>query len=164
LRNPASKETLLARFLAKVQNDYDLIMIDCAPTDSMLTDAAYQCSRYVVVPIKAEFLASIGFPLLHRSLQSFRIRHDDHEIDILGLVLNDYNRNDKRENRLAREDLEKQAKTFGWHIFENGIPHSDSYLRSAREGLAIDHTKGTHSKVKFEFEEFATEFFGRLGL
>jgi len=164
LRNPAGKETLLARFLSKVESNYDLIMIDSAPTDSMLTDAAYQCSRYIVVPIKAEFLASIGFPLLRRSLESFRIRHDDHRIDILGLVFNDYDRNDNnRENRLAREDLEQQARSFGWHIFTHGIPHSDSYYRSARDGLPIDQTKGAHSKVKQEFEEFAQELFGRLG-
>lgn len=164
LRNPAGKETLLARFLSKVAKNYDLIMIDCAPTDSMLTDAAYQCSRWVVVPIRAEFLASIGFPLLQRSLESYRIRHDDHTIEILGLVLNDYDRNDKRENRLARQDLEKQAIAFGWHIFSNGIPHSDSYYRSAREGLPIDQTKGAWQQTKDEFAALAEELFGRLGL
>ena len=41
LRNPTGKETLLARFVAKVEAKYDLILIDCSPTDSILTDAAY---------------------------------------------------------------------------------------------------------------------------
>src|SRR5437867_3781605 len=41
LRNPTGKERKLAKFLARVQKDYDLVLIDCAPTDSILTDAAY---------------------------------------------------------------------------------------------------------------------------
>src|SRR5437773_2349914 len=33
LRNPTGKETLLPRFVAKVEGSYSLIVIDCAPTD-----------------------------------------------------------------------------------------------------------------------------------
>ncbi len=32
LRNPTGKETLLPRFVAKVEGKYDLIIIDCSPT------------------------------------------------------------------------------------------------------------------------------------
>lgn len=45
LRNPHDKDTLLPRFVAKVEEKYDLIILDCSPTDSILTDAAYHCSR-----------------------------------------------------------------------------------------------------------------------
>jgi chromosome partitioning protein len=165
LRNPTGKETLLPRFVAKVEDKYDLILIDCSPTDSILTDAAYHCSRYVLVPIRAEFLASIGFPLLNRSIKAFQMRHEDKKIDICGLVFNDYHRNDvKRENRLARKDVEEKAKEYGWYVFERDIPHSDSYFRAAREGMPIDSTKGTHGTVKKEFAAFADEFFPRIGL
>lgn len=85
LRNPTGKETLLARFVAKVERNYDLIIIDCSPTDSILTDAAYHCSRYILVPIRAEFLASIGFPLLNRSIKAFEMRHEDKVIEVCGL-------------------------------------------------------------------------------
>src|SRR5271170_2226773 len=77
LRNPTGKETLLPRFIAKIETKYDLIIIDCSPTDSILTDAAYHSSRYILVPIRAEFLASIGFPLLDRSIEAFKMRHED---------------------------------------------------------------------------------------
>jgi chromosome partitioning protein len=110
LRNPWEKETLLARFVAKVEEKYDLIIIDCSPTDSMLTDAAYHCSRYILVPIRAEFLASIGFPLLRRSINAFQMRHEDKVIEVCGLVFNDFDRsNKKREHKLARRDVEEKA-------------------------------------------------------
>ena len=165
LRNPTAKETLLARFVAKVEKRYDLIIIDCSPTDSMLTDAAYHCTRYILVPIRAEFLASIGFPLLERSIKAFKIRHEDKVIEVCGLVFNDFDRNDtKRENRVAREDVCAKATQYNWYVFQNDIPHSDSYFRAARDGMPIDRTKGAHEKVKTEFAEFAHEFFPRVGL
>lgn len=165
LRNPTGKETLLPRFVAKVEKNYDLILIDCSPTDSILTDAAYHCSRYIMVPIRAEFLASIGFPLLNRSIAAFRMRHEDKVIEVCGLVFNDYNRNDvKRENQLAKKDVQNKAKEYGWYVFKHDVPHSDSYFRSAREGMPIDSTKGTHAKVKTEFAAFAAEFFNSIGM
>lgn len=63
LKNPTGKERRLAKALAKVADKYDLILIDCAPTESILTEAAYHASRYVLVPVKPEFLATIGLPL-----------------------------------------------------------------------------------------------------
>jgi chromosome partitioning protein len=165
LRNPTGKETLLPRFVAKVEGLYDLIIIDCSPTDSILTDAAYHCSRYILVPIRAEFLASIGFPLLNRSINAFRMRHEDTAIEVCGLVFNDFIRgNVKSENKLARKDVMDKAAEYGWYVFQNDIPHSDSYFKAAREGMSIGGTKGTHRKVKTEFAAFVDEFFPRIGL
>lgn len=58
LKNPTEKAHLLPKFLAKVEDQYDLIIIDCPPTESILTTAAYLSSRHVVVPVKPEFLAN----------------------------------------------------------------------------------------------------------
>lgn len=165
MRNPAGKETLLPRFVSKIEKKYDLIIIDCSPTDSILTDAAYHCSRYILVPIKAEFLASIGFPLLNRSINAFQMRHESSVLEVCGLVFNDFNRgNPKRENRLARKDVEQKAAQYKWHVFKNHIPHSDSYFRAAREGLSIESTKGTHGIVKTEFSAFAAELAKKIGI
>jgi chromosome partitioning protein len=165
LRNPTGKETLLPRFVAKIEGSYDLIIIDCSPTDSILTDAAYHCSRYVLVPIRAEFLASIGFPLLNRSIKAFQMRHEDKIIEVCGLVFNDFTRDDvKKENKIARKDVLEKAAQYSWYVFQNDIPHSDSYFKAARDGMPIGETKGAHSKVKGEFAAFAEEFFPRIGL
>jgi len=165
LETQQAKETLLPRFVAKIESEYDLIIIDCSPTDSILTDAAYHCSRFILVPIRAEFLASIGFPLLNRSIEAFRIRHEEKVIEVCGLVFNDYARGgNKRENDLAVKDVQAKAKEYGWYVFENDIPHSDSYFRAARDGMPIENTKGTHGKVKKEFAAFADEFFAKIGM
>ncbi len=65
---PQGKNGSWVKFLAKVQKEYDLILIDCAPTDSILTDAAYFASRFLLVPVKPRIygcdrIATVGqFP------------------------------------------------------------------------------------------------------
>ncbi len=44
LRSPGGKDRRLAEALATVLTHYNIVMIDCAPADSMLTDAAYFAS------------------------------------------------------------------------------------------------------------------------
>lgn len=93
------------------------------------------------------------------------MRHEDTAVEVCGLVFNDFTRGDvKRENELARKDVEGKATQYDWYVFKNDIPHSDSYFRAAREGLPISITKGTHDRVKTEFAAFAEEFFRRVGL
>jgi chromosome partitioning protein len=55
---------ILAQFLSSNFQQKDLIIIDCAPTESILTHAAYHASGLVLVPVKPEYFATIGFPLL----------------------------------------------------------------------------------------------------
>jgi chromosome partitioning protein len=43
LKNPSQKEHLLSGFLDGIESQYDLVLIDCAPTESVLTTAAYLC-------------------------------------------------------------------------------------------------------------------------
>ncbi len=88
LKNPTGKERRLAKALTRISDRYDLIIIDCAPTESILTDAAYFASRYVIVPVKPEFMATIGLPLLARSIRDFQLENEDHNIEIAGLVFN----------------------------------------------------------------------------
>ena len=90
LKNPTGKERRLAKALSRIADRYDLILIDCAPTESILTDAAYFASRYVLVPVKPEFMATIGLPLLVRSIREFQVENDDHRIEIAGLVFNHF--------------------------------------------------------------------------
>ncbi len=46
LKNPTEKAHLLPKFLANVADEYDLVIIDCAPTESILTTAAYRSSFF----------------------------------------------------------------------------------------------------------------------
>ena len=88
LRNPAQKETLLERAVSTIEDQYDLILLDCPPTESMLTTAACLASDFILVPVRPEFLSLIGLPLLVRSMDDFQQQHSNHQLELAGIVFN----------------------------------------------------------------------------
>jgi len=165
LKNPTGKERRLARALSKVADEYDLILIDCAPTESILTEAAYHASRYVLVPVKPEFLATIGLPLLGRSLQEFKHENADHDLDMCGIVFNHSSSySDGPEGSKSVKEVQREAKKNGWHVFETHVRYSASYPKAAREGTPIGNTSYVRWEVTSEFSRFVDEFLSSVGL
>lgn len=165
LKNPTSKDHLLANFLAQHAQGYDLIIIDCAPTESILTVSAYKASRYVLIPVKPEFLAAIGLPLLVRSINDFHASYGQHTIDIAGIVFTDSDpQHVKPEHLAGRKDVTTVAGTEGWKIFGNELRHSDSYPKGARTGDPIFMTDYARWWVKDEFDSLGAEFMKSIGL
>lgn len=161
VRNSSDKSHLLNDFVQDVKDDYDLIFIDCAPTESMLTTAAYLAADYLLVPVRPEFLSTIGLPLLVRSLNDHKIRHKKAKHpEIAGIIFNDSS--DKLEHDRSRAFVEKVANEEGWYIFENQISHSDSYAAGARVGKPIFLTDYARSWKIEEFYNVAKEFMTRV--
>ena len=163
LKNPGHKERYLSRLLKKVKKDYDLILIDCAPTESVLTTAAYLSSQWLLVPVKPEYLSTIGLPLLANSMQDFKSEYGNSRLQLAGVIFNsasDY----LPEEALAKRDVRTIAKKHKWHVFDNEIEFSRSYQRGAREGTPISRTSYSHLSKILNFQKFAGEFAGRIGL
>lgn len=165
LKNPHGKERRLAKALAQVADEYDLIVIDCAPTESVLTEAAYFASRFVLVPVKPEFMATIGLPLLARSIDEFCMENDDHALEICGIVFNHSSSySEGPEGRQSIKDVEEEAKRRNWHVFSTHVHYSASYPKSAREGTPIESTSYVRWNVTIEFGSFCDQFFSKIGL
>ena len=165
LRNPTGKERKLAKFLARVEQDYDLVLIDCAPTDSILTDAAYFASRYLLVPVKPEFMAAIGLPLLANSLNAFNVENEDQRLDICGIVFNHSSSySSGPEGNAAIREVRAVAKDEKWPVFENHVHYSASYAKSAREGTSISRTSCVRWSTIRSFEAVRDEFFKSVGI
>lgn len=148
----------LARYIFDKFRDRDLIIIDCTPTESVFTRVAYHASRYVLVPVRPEYFATIGFPLLQRSLDSFRRENQGHRIDVLGIAINNV-RNKKYEGpeqRRSMVEIRDEAKKNGWCIFKNKIPYSRGFPKMMRG----DYSYSGNAPKKFN--RFAKEFFERL--
>ena len=152
----------LARFISESCSDADLILIDCAPTESVFTQAAYAASRHVLVPVRPEYFATIGFPLLKQSLADYRSRNRGHEIDVLGVVINNasyHGGNDGGpEKRRALEEIRAETTKNGWHEFRNQLPYSRGFPKMMRGDFTYLGNAWTG------FRGFAAEFFGMLGL
>ena len=152
---------VLAECIAHHFQDKDLVLIDCAPTESVFTTAAYHASRFVLVPVRPEFFATIGFPLLRQSLDAFRGRNRGHKIDVVGVVINnafyDGGNNGGPEKRRALKEIAEEAEKNGWKLFKNEIPFSRGFPKLMRG----DNLNSGNADL---FPRFAREFFKRLGL
>ena len=165
LKNPTGKERRLARGIGQVADQYELVVIDCAPTESILTDAAYFASRYVVVPVKPEFMATIGLPLLARSVREFRLENEDHELEIAGLVINDQSEYaDNREKGASIAEVQDVADQHGWRIFDYQIPYSRSYAKAARNGLPLARTKDARWDRIIGFRSLKDDILAAVGV
>ena len=126
----------LARLIADHFQDVELVIIDCAPTESVFTQAAYHASRYVLVPVKPEFFATIGFPLLNDSLSDFGRNNRGHQIDVLGVVINnstyDGGNDGGPEKTRAMREIREEAEGNGWHIFGRQLGHSRGFPKIMR--------------------------------
>lgn len=151
---------VLARLIASNFQDKDLILIDCAPTESIFTQAAYHASRYILVPVKPEYFATIGFPLLNDSLTKFKHENQGHLIDVIGVVINNstYQSSNRGgpESERAKGEIRDEAAKNGWHVFERESPLSRGFPKIMRRDF------DRIGDAAAAFRSFSREFFERL--
>ena len=165
LKNPAEKAHLLSSFLSQHAADYDFVVVDPPPTDSMTTNAAYLATNYVLVPVRPEFLSSIGFPLLAQSVTSFSHQYPDHKLEVIGVFLENVSEKENPEEyRLTKEATQSFADAEGWRFLDHELRASRSYVKSSREGTPIRTTRFANYHVKGEFRKFADDVISSMGL
>jgi chromosome partitioning protein len=146
----------------EVKDLYDVVIIDCSPTESILSTAAYFASDFIVVPVRPEFLSTIGLPLLLRSLEEFKNTHKNEPApDIAGIVFNDAT--EKVEHERSRTFVKRLAEEHSLPVFQHEVGHSDSYPAGARNGKPIFWTDNARETKKAEFARVASEFYQRIG-
>jgi chromosome partitioning protein len=163
LKNPGQKERQLSKLIAKLEDDYDLILIDCAPTESILTTAAYICSDYLLVPVRSEYLSAIGVNLLVNSMQDFNEDYEDKSLTLAGIVFNATEQYVPEEAK-SKAEVRKIAAQRGWYVFTSEVPYSKSFPKGAREGKPIFSTSYSRSSRVGQFNKFAAEFAKRISL
>lgn len=159
----ADRAHMLRDFIEEVRRDYDLVLIDCSPTESILSIASYLAADFIFVPVRPEFLSTIGLPLLLRSMDEFRKTHKNAPVpEIGGIIFNDTG--EKGEHDRSREYVKSLAAKHKLPVFSTEVSHSDSYPVGARVGKPIFLTDNARSWKIAEFKKVAEEFLGKVGL
>jgi chromosome partitioning protein len=163
LDSPAHKENLLREFLALVQSDYDAIILDVPPTETLFTTAAYFASEHMIVPVKPEFLSTVGLPLMQESLNRFHQRSPGHKVNVAGIVFN-YGTDYHPEETKAIADVRNFSMTSGWPILKTTVPYTRSLPKGARLGQPLFFTSNARRTSKNAFFLLTQEIAQQVGL
>ena len=116
LVNEVAREQVLASALRKVQNEYDVILIDCQPSLGLLTVNALTASHGVIIPLICEFFALRAVALLVDSIEKVQDRLNP-DLEITGVLATMF---DARTIH-SKEVLARIIDAFGDKVFDTVI-------------------------------------------
>jgi chromosome partitioning protein len=129
------RELTLRRALAKVPDEYELILIDCPPSLGLLTVNALVAADHALVTAEAQYFALQG---VEQAMEVVELARDglNEDLSLLGVLLN---LADMRTVH-SREALASLKERFGDRVFDTVVRSSIAYAESAERARSIlDH-------------------------
>ncbi|USL95354.1 ParA family protein [Riemerella anatipestifer] len=111
-----NREYMLKQALEEVKDDYDYIIIDCAPSLGLITVNALTSADSVIIPIQCEYYALEGLGKLLNTIKNVQNIHNP-SLDIEGLLLTMYD----GRLRLSNQVVEEVNTHFPDMVFETVI-------------------------------------------
>ncbi|MEO9953831.1 AAA family ATPase [Nonlabens sp.] len=97
-----NREYMMRTALENIKDNYDYIIIDCAPSLGLLTLNALTSSNSVLIPIQCEYFALEGLGKLLNTVKSVQKIHNTN-LDIEGLLLTMYDSRLRLSNQVVEE-------------------------------------------------------------
>lgn len=127
-----NREYMLKEAIGGLREDYDYILIDCAPSLGLLTLNALTAADSVMIPIQCEYFALEGLGKLLNTVKSVQRIHNN-ELDIEGMLLTMY---DSRL-RLSNQVVEEVRKHFADMVFDTIIQRNVKLSEAPSYGESI---------------------------
>lgn len=148
-----NREYMLKGALNEIKDNYDYIIIDCAPSLGLITLNALTAADSVIIPIQCEYFALEGLGKLLNTIKGIQ-QHHNKELDIEGLLLTMYDSRLRLSNQvldevnnhfpkmvfktiITRNVRLSEAPSFGETIiqYDAASKGAENYLNLAREFL-----------------------------
>jgi len=126
------REYMLKKIIQEVKDEYDYILIDCAPSLGLITLNALVAADSVIIPIQCEYFALEGLGKLLNTIKSIQNIHNP-DLDIEGLLLTMY---DSRL-RLSNQVVEEVKKHFQDMVFKTIIQRNVRLSEAPSYGESI---------------------------
>ena len=127
-----NREYMLKEALASIKDQYDYILIDCAPSLGLLTLNALTAADSVIIPIQCEYFALEGLGKLLNTIKSVQKIHNP-SLDIEGLLLTMYD----TRLRLSNQVVEEVQKHFNNMVFSTIIQRNIKLSEAPSFGESI---------------------------
>lgn len=127
-----NREYMLKEALAPVKDNYDYIIIDCAPSLGLITVNALTAADSVIIPIQCEYYALEGLGKLLNTIKNVQKIHNPN-LDIEGLLLTMYD----GRLRLSNQVVEEVHSHFPDMVFETIISRNVRLSEAPSYGESI---------------------------
>lgn len=133
-----NREGVMKRAIASVANDYDYIIIDCAPSLGLITVNSLTASDSVIIPVQPEFFALEGLAKLLQTMQLVqglggKRSGPNPELKIEGFVITMFDGRTKVHSQVAAELREH----FGDMVFNTVIQRNIRLSEAPSHGKPV---------------------------
>jgi chromosome partitioning protein len=152
-----AREQVLASALRKVENDYDLVLIDCQPSLGLLTVNALSAAHGVIIPLICEFFALRAVALLVETIEKVQDRLNPRLV-VDGVLATMY---DARTLH-SREVLARLIEAFGDKVFDSVIKRTIKFADATVAAEPITRYAANHAGAE-AYRRLARELVARGG-
>ena len=145
------REYVLSQQLGRMNGNYDICVIDCSPSLSLLTLNALVASSEVIIPVQTQYYALEG---LRQLLETIDIVGDrfNQALRILGVLLTFV----ESRTRLSRQVQKQMRDFFGDLVFDTVIHRTTRLAEAPSAGESV-LTYAPESKGAAEYRALAEE-------
>lgn len=140
-------------------NQFDVIILDCAPALGILTLNAFAAAERLIVPLQCEYYALEGVAMITRILSQIRDTGINPGLELLGVVMTMYD----GRTKLAQNVVSEVRQHFGNVAFETMIPRTTRIAEAPSFGKPVT-VYDPYSAGSAAYEVLAGEVAARLGL
>ncbi len=130
--NLDDREQRMKRMLARLEDRYDYILIDCSPSLGLITVNALTASHSVIIPVQCEFFALEGIAKLLNTIKIIKGQLNP-GLQIEGFLLTMY---DSRL-RLSNQVYEEVKRHFGKLVFDTVISRNVRLSEAPSHGMSV---------------------------
>jgi cellulose biosynthesis protein BcsQ len=127
--------TAFAARLAEIAEDYDVVLLDCAPGNPILQDMALHAARYVLIPTKTDAAGWEGLRMVGPRVR--KARKTNPALTYLGVVLFAHQTNATRVRGATKARLAEVSETVP--MFDSYIRHSETAAHDCRQRGQLAH-------------------------
>jgi chromosome partitioning protein len=153
-----SRENRLKTAISGLDQDFDVVLIDCPPSLGLLTVNALVAASEVLIPIQCEYYALEGVSQLLKNVQLVTTNLNS-TLKVGGVVLTMYD----GRTKLSKEVSEQVRAHFGDVCYRTVIPRSVRLSEASSYGEPIE-AFDPMSRGAIAYRQLGKEFLNRHGL
>ena len=156
LINEYGREVMLKQYIDAVRLNYDYILIDCAPSLSVLTVNALVAADSVLIPTQPQYFSTAGLQMFYETISRIRKKLNP-SLSIEGVLVTMMNNRPNFTKDLVAQLREIYGGVF--KVFDTEIPTSIRMTESSARGKSI-FAYDPRGKVAAAYEKLTQEVIG----